>query len=161
MNPDTVHYLVFYFVFTFLGSIYQISQLIRPEGKLRRGFRMRSEDLPDNYRLLLLSLTDDVSDDYYQLNQATHFIRVKNGQYLIRASKWGWYTFWPVVAYTNLQDPHPRIEYRSPLMTYAILIPFVLFIFPIPFLIVGIIWNFRREKRNIFDYLDDKLNSPA
>ena len=134
--------------------------LIRAEGKIKRGYRLWSKPLPDGALEYLSGLSREIVEPPIKIgfSKISSFIRVENGEAVISYRKPGWRTSWPYVGYVDLTALEPKLEYRIAL-TLHILVLALTYIIPfIPFFVLMMGINFYVETRAIEAYVKGKIN---
>lgn len=151
--------LSLWFPILFFGGFLEVMFLIRYEGKIKRGFKVWSKPLSEDFRKYLLSLSADIVETRNNLfvKQKAGFIRVRNGEILIRYRRPYWGTSWPYVGYVNLSDVEPVLEFRSSVLTHLFLAPFILTIVFIPFMGGMMLFNYYMESTAVENFLKRKI----
>jgi len=136
--------------------------LLRFQGKMKRGVRLFQKPLPQPTEQFLRLLPNDVFIKRKMfIGEATvGFIRVDRDERLIQTRKPRWRTSWPYVAYVDLSQPVPMLEYRASLPMNLAFVFWFLITIPVPFLWLffgGLIyWNYHMETKAITEFLQQQ-----
>jgi hypothetical protein len=146
-------------VFSFLWGFFDIPSLVRYEGEIKRGFKIWSKPLSDDFRRYLLSLSQEVIETRKTLfsERKSAFIRIENQEALIYSRRLNWSTSWPYVGYVDLSEPDPVLEFRSSLPMHLFLMPFVFSISLIPFVVIIMLINYYMESTAIENFIKRKI----
>jgi hypothetical protein len=154
--------LVFSFfvaVLSFFWGFFDLYFLMRYEGKIKRGIKVWSKPLSDDFRKYLLALSSDVIETKktWFFERKTGFIRIENHEVVIYYRRPHWRTSWPYVGYVNLSEPDSVLEFRSSLPMHLFLLPFIVSIVGIPFVLLLMIFNYFMESTAIENFLKQKI----
>jgi hypothetical protein len=138
--------------------------LTRYGGKLNRGFTIWSGPLKPDEQQFLENLKEDVVDINkkrfgFQTRTKKSFIMVNGKDVLIRFSRMGQRTSWPLVGYVDLSLPKPLMEYRLslPMLMSTILIMLV-HIIVVVVLSVAFVLSWMFETGGLGNYLSQKAD---
>jgi hypothetical protein len=123
----TVYYAFTLLIFTFISAF----RITRFGGAMKRGIPIWRENLPKNMAESLRYMWQDVEND-------NGFIRIDGERRLVFAHYRPYRTAWPYVAYIDLGDRPPKIEYRTGLAGVLYLIPFFIGFSPFVVLMMGL-----------------------
>ena len=126
----------------FAWGIVYTTLLFRVNGKLKRGFKIKSEPISNQTIYFLKNLNHNIVIRSQLFNSVTDFILVKNNEILIQSRRKYWRTSWIYVGYVDLNQVSPVIEYRVSLPMHLLLIPFILTIIAIPLIIPFMFLNY-------------------
>jgi hypothetical protein len=144
----------------FWGWIDTYLLLSKSRQKLKRGFRIAAKPLSPDVRLYLESLPENV----YEMKRilfkdvTVGFILVNGRERLIQIRNERWRTSWPYVAYVDLSQPVPMLEFRASLPMHLVILPFIITGIAIPFVALIMWFNYRMETKAIEQYLVRKSN---
>jgi hypothetical protein len=146
-------------LFCLIWGVFDVFRLIKPEGKIKRGFKIRTKPLSLDAKQYLMSISEDIIDRQKSFfgENISGFIRVRNNEVIIcsRDAKSG--SSFPHIGYINLNLPEPVIEIRSSLPTHLFLIPFVLTIILIPFVLLVAGLSHYGESASFDEFLNRKV----
>jgi FtsH-binding integral membrane protein len=119
-------------------SIIDVSILVRPNGKIKRGIRIRTRPLSLVAKQYLLSISKDMVERRKTFfgERVSGFICAKDKEIIICSPNGGF----PFLGYVNLNSVEPTLEIRSSLPLFLFFVPFFLTIVLIPFalLVIGL-----------------------
>ncbi|CAG1011220.1 hypothetical protein ANAEL_04118 [Anaerolineales bacterium] len=146
LGPNFNAVLGYYFILCFIWLIAEGFLFARFGGPIKRGVMVWREDLPRDSVSFFRALSSDVKRD-------NGFMRTDGKAVIILTRPPFWRTSWPYVAYIDLLRRRLRIEYRVPLPSLLILLPF--FMNPLGFMFVAgmLIANHFVEKKAIANFI--------
>jgi hypothetical protein len=115
LDPAVIPFIAIAFAWAVwaFGAAVEYDTHVKFEGKIKRGIRIWSEPLPVDIERFLRNLSRSILS-----TRTGRFIRKQDNAVLVQASRvrsWLRIWRWPCVAYIDLGNEEPRIEYRSPI----------------------------------------------
>jgi hypothetical protein len=146
-------------LFCLIWGIIDIRMLVKPDGKIKRGFKIRTKPLSPDAQQYFMSISEDVIERQRTFlgERISGFIRVKDNEVVVFYRDARLRSSWPQIGYVNLNSSERVMEIRSSLPMYLFLIPFALTVIMIPFvlILVGIVYY--RESASLTGFLNRKI----
>lgn len=145
-------------IISFFWGFVDLILLMRYKGKIKRGIKVWSKPLSDDFRNYFLSLQNDIVETRktWFHESKIRFIRIENREVIIYSRRPHWGTSWPYIGYVDLSGPEPVLQFRSSLPMHLCLLPFVVIGAGIPFVLVLLIFNYYMESTAIENFLKKK-----
>ncbi|HMS00765.1 MAG TPA: hypothetical protein PKE62_16055 [Anaerolineales bacterium] len=149
---------VLLFVLVFVAfSVWMISDFYRftkVEGKLKRGIKVWSRQLPNNAWLALLSMKADFIEPNSSSVRPKKFIRIHDDEILIFSSPEKSHSSWECVGYVERSSINSKLQYRMSL-------PGIIFLLLGNIIgIVIFVLSFNMYKRAIDSFLESRVGMP-
>jgi hypothetical protein len=132
--------------------IFDLSRLMRASGPLKRGIPVWQEELPDDVSRFISGLHNNIIERH-------SFILIGPEAALVYAMPKHFGTSWPYVAYIDLTNVTPTIQYRVSLPSLIFLIPFVVTIVAIPFVFPLMLVNHLILRKAILDFVSKCMHN--
>jgi hypothetical protein len=145
-------------IISFFWGFVDLIILMCYKGKIKRGIKVWSKPLSDDFRNYLLALQNDIVETRktWFHESKIRFIRIENREVIIYSRRPHWGTSWPYIGYVDLSEPEAVLQFRSSLPMHLFLLPFILTGIATPFVLLLLVFNYYMESTAIENFLKKK-----